>query len=69
MLQIKFYLYKDASHTTHKTAKKCSYHQYTLQLFLTTAMIFSTDFDMSNDFLTEFLRKTIAVLCVVCEGR
>ena len=23
---------------------------------------------MSNDFLTDFLRKTFAVLCVVCKG-
>ena len=35
---------------------------YRLQLFFTTAMIFSTVFYMSNDFLTDFLEEFFAVV-------
>ena len=56
-------------HTTgprrlHETAKMMLSAIHNTNFF-TTATIFSTVFYMSNDFLTNFFRKTFAVLCVM----
>ena len=47
------------SHTTTETAKKSSYRPYTLQLFFTTATIFSTILYMDNKFLQRFFQKNL----------
>ena len=44
--------------------KKSNYRPYTLQLFSTTATIFSTVLYMDNDFYKDFFRK----IFVVCAG-
>ena len=49
-------------------SKKCSYLQYTLQLFFATNRLFSTVLNMGNDFYNIFFRKIFAVSCVVCKG-
>ena len=48
--------------------KKSSYCQYTLQLFFTTATIFSTVLYMGKDFYKDFFRKIFVKIFVVCEG-
>ena len=45
-----------------------NYRPYTLQLFFTTATIFSTVSYTSNDFQNDFLRKILVKIVVVCEG-
>ena len=53
------------SHTTTETTKKVAIvHTYTLQLFFTTAKIFSTVLYMGND----FFGKIVVKIVVVCEG-
>ena len=56
------------SHTATETAKNSSYRSYTLQLFVTTATIFSTVLSIGNDFHNSFSSKIFAVSCVVCES-
>ena len=48
--------------------KKSSYRPYTLQLFFTTATIFSTVLYMDNNFYNDFFRKIFVKIFVVCEG-
>ena len=61
-------LLKALAHYT-KNCKKCSYLPYThYNFFFSTATTFSTVFYMSNNFLTDFFRKILAVLCVVWKG-
>ena len=48
--------------------KKSCYLSYTLQLFFTTATIFSTVLYMDNDFYKDFFRKIFVKIFVVCEG-
>ena len=47
--------------------KKSNYCPYTLQLFFTTAAIFSTVLYMDNDFYKDFFRKIFVKIFVVCE--
>ena len=51
-----------------QNCKKCSYLPYPLQLFVTTAMIFSTVLYMSNDFRNKSFGNIFAVLSVVCKS-
>ena len=44
--------------------QKSSYRPYTLQLFFTTAGIFSTVLYMDND----FFRKNLVKIFIMCEG-
>ena len=48
--------------------QKSSYRPYTLQLFFTTAKIFSTVSYMGNDFHNDFFEKIVVKIFVVCEG-
>ena len=48
--------------------KKSSYRPYTLQLFFTTATIFSTVLYMDNDVFKDFVRKIFVKIFVVREG-
>ena len=48
--------------------KKSSYRPYTLQLFFTTATIFSTVLYMGNNFYNNFFWKIFVKIFVVCEG-
>ena len=52
--------------TTTETANKSSYHPYTLQLFFTSATIFSIVLYMDNDFPNNFFRKIFVEIFVVC---
>ena len=45
-----------------------SYHPYTPQLFLTTAVIFPTVLYMDNNFHNDYLRKIVVKIVEVCKG-
>ena len=62
------YHYKRPSHTTTEITKKNRYRPYTLQLFFTTAKIFSTVLYMVKDFHNDFSKKIVVKIFVVCEG-
>ena len=48
--------------------KKSRYRPYTLQLFFTTATIFSAVLYMDNDFHKDFFWKIVEKIFIVCEG-
>ena len=48
--------------------QKSRHCPYTLQLFFTTAKIFSTILYMGNDFHNDFFAKIVVKIFVVCEG-
>ena len=62
-----YWLFKALAHTTQKR-KKCSYLPYTLQLFFSTATIFSTVLYMDTDFHSNCFRKMFVDIVVVHEG-
>ena len=48
--------------------QKSRYRPYTLQLFFTTAKIFSTVLYIGNDFYNNFFPKIVVKIFIVCEG-